>query len=284
MERILKNIPVIKVKDWAGERLEKYRGVKKAGESWEVSAHPKGISRVLMGGREKLLTELLKERGDEILEGFEEFPIMVKVLDVGRMLSVQVHPSDDDAKLLGEKDRGKAEGWLALSRGTVYLGLKDDDVDFSPSSLNKIEADIFDAFPIPPGLVHTAENIFLLEVSTPSDLTYRLYDPYGRETHAEKGRKCIRKLEVRKTRMRLEMEEFGVEMLTVEQGKGLAFTDDVFNVLVSTDSALKVVDAETEHALILGEYESCLVMPHTKYEVVGSGYFARIFPKKKKKG
>ncbi len=80
------------------------------------------------------------------------------------------------------------------------------------------------------------------------------------------------------------MEEFGVEMLTVEQGKGLAFTDDVFNVLVSTDSALKVVDAETEHALILGEYESCLVMPHTKYEVVGSGYFARIFPKKKKKG
>ena len=270
MEVVVKNVPLLKKKDWAGNRLSKYKGGEKIGESWEVSTHFSGVSEVIYNGRVIPLTEFVRKFEDVL--GFSEFPIMVKLLDVGRLLSVQVHPSDEIAKKLGEKDRGKSEGWIALSEGKVYLGIKDYSKDATIENLVVFEAEVFDTFPIHPGTVHTAENIFLLEVSTPSDLTYRIYDPYGRETHLEKARYCVREVKINKGKMKLGMEEFYAEVVEVNGEKN--FQDDRVNVIV----ALNEVFIRSKNSLKLNEYESCIILPNNEYAVEGEGFVVRIYP------
>ncbi len=269
---LLKNVPVLKRKEWAGGVLEKFKGLEKVGESWEVSAHRSGVSKVELDGKVVPLTEFLKKHGKEFLGNFKEMPIMVKLLDVGRMLSVQVHPTDEIARELGETDRGKSEGWIALSGGRVYLGLKDYSKAATPENLVPFEVEPFDSFPIYPGTVHTAESVLLLEVSTPSDLTYRIYDPYGRETHVEKALKCIKKVTVKKDKFRLKMDEFCAEIVSAEEER--TFESDVFNVVVSIGQ----IRVESKKSLELKQYESCLVFPNTEYRISGSGYAAIIYP------
>jgi mannose-6-phosphate isomerase len=40
---------------------------------------------------------------------FKRFPLLLKFLDVQKMLSVQVHPSDDDTSLIPKGETGKTE-------------------------------------------------------------------------------------------------------------------------------------------------------------------------------
>ena len=270
MEVVVKNVPILKKKEWAGNRLGKFKGVEGVGESWEVSTHFSGISSVIYNGKVVLLSEFVR-KFEEVL-GFNEFPIMVKFLDVGRMLSVQVHPSDEMAKELGEKDRGKSEGWIALSSGKVYLGMRDYSKEATVDNLVVFEAEPFDTFPIYPGTVHTAEDVLLLEVSTPSDLTYRIYDPYGRETHAEKAKKCVREVRVSRGRMKLEMDEFCAEV--IELGGERSFVDGRVNVLAS----LSDVVIKSKNSVSLRRYESCIVLPNNEYVVEGEGFVVRIYP------
>jgi len=271
---ILKNVPVLKRKRWAGNTLEKFKGVKGVGESWEVSTHPAGVSYVRIDNRIVPLTYVL-EKYEEIFK-FKECPIMVKILDVGKMLSVQVHPSDNLAKELGERDRGKTEGWIALSSGKVYIGLKDysniEHLTADLSNLMSINAEPFDAFPLPPGTIHSAESIILLEISTPSDITYRIYDPYGRETHIEKAKMCVRKIRVKKSKAILEMDEFCAKILFLKEEE--SFMDDKINIIVSMGE----VEVKSKNHVKLNKFESCLVIPGCDYIISGRGVVARIWP------
>ena len=59
---------------------------------------------------------------------FRRFPLLLKFLDVDKMLSVQVHPPDGKAGLIPEGETGKTEALVILeagpeSRGS-YAGLK----------------------------------------------------------------------------------------------------------------------------------------------------------------
>ena len=42
---------------------------------------------------------------------FHRFPLLLKFLDVHKMLSVQVHPADDRKDLLPPGEAGKTEAW-----------------------------------------------------------------------------------------------------------------------------------------------------------------------------
>ncbi|HIQ49940.1 MAG TPA: hypothetical protein EYH56_01965 [Nanoarchaeota archaeon] len=271
MEVVIKNIPLLKKKEWAGKILEKFKGEKNIGESWEVSTHFSGVSNVLYKERKIPLNEFVKKF--ENVFGFSEFPIMVKFLDVGKILSVQVHPSDEIAKELGENDKGKSEGWISLSEGKVYLGAKDYSKEITLENLKVFEAKPFDTFPIPAGMVHTAENILLLEVSTPSNLTYRIYDPYGREVHIDKAKKCIKPIESKKDSMKLEMQQFYAEVIEINEEKN--FMDEKVNVLVALDE----IEVESKNSVKLKKYESCIILPGNEYIVKGKGFVVRIYPK-----
>ncbi|MBD2842841.1 class I mannose-6-phosphate isomerase [Erythrobacter rubeus] len=116
--------------------------------------------------------------------------LLVKYLFTSEKLSVQVHPSDEQA--LAEEE-GKEECWLvldadpgaslaigfkqAVSRDAVRRAAQDGSIE---DLLAWHEAKPGDVFYLPAGTVHAiGPGLSLVEVQQNSDTTFRLYD-YGR--------------------------------------------------------------------------------------------------------
>ncbi|MFA5150407.1 MAG: type I phosphomannose isomerase catalytic subunit [Candidatus Omnitrophota bacterium] len=205
---------------WGGYHLYAMKGLlydketPVAAESWEVSGHRKYPSRILMpDGRIFTLRDLLKDRqlaglilGDAVVEHFgQDFPILVKFIDVHQHMSVHLHPSHKVAKALGENEPGKEEVFIVLdlhedAESALYLGLKDNISrrDFEAAIkreenildlLHKIHLSAGEIFRIPSGVLHcwTGGSI-AIEIAESSDLTYRMYDFLRqRQMHIKKG-------------------------------------------------------------------------------------------------
>ena len=287
-------------KPWGGEWIAMLKGFRQSGigESWEFSAHPSNPSDVLIGGKAVSMIELFAKAKREILgelaDKYAEFPILVKLLDVNGRISVQVHPSDKVAASLGESEAGKDEAWLLLGNGTIYVGFK-DDVEFEELEkivsnekekvlelLNKFNASQYDTFLIPAGTVHCAENARLLEVSTNSNITYRICDFSGRGEQLDKARKALNTkktsdYEIRGKRGKIEMDRFVAEL--VEVSGVVEFEITTFNILVAV-GGYAILRSEKEVADLHKGY-SCLIPAATKkYTIEGDrAKVVRIYPK-----
>lgn len=204
--------PIIKERVWGGDSLVKlfnkdYGAGKAVGESWELSSVKDDISVVTNGFLSgNSITEILETymgeiSGDKIYEKFSnEFPILVKLLDINDKLSIQVHPHDKEA-IERHGSYGKAEGWFVMEshpESVVYLGFKRDVTrdEFLEalkeqrleSLLNVIHPEKGDFIYIPPGTLHAAYGgIVVTEIQQVSDITYRVYD-WGRENNKESAR------------------------------------------------------------------------------------------------
>lgn len=149
-----------------------------------------------------------KRIGEVWFEPPPELPeILVKYIFTSEKLSVQVHPSDAQAKALGETDRGKEECWLVIDAepgATLGVGFKQPiDADtMRTAALDGSIEDLLmwhpvqagDFFYIPAGTVHAiGAGVSLIEIQQNSDITYRLFD-YGRprELHLDKGLQVAR--------------------------------------------------------------------------------------------
>ena len=120
---------------WGGNKLfEKYgktASFTDIAEAWELSGYS-GKESIADGGLYdgKTLTEIISTEGKKILgtagENFEKFPILIKFIDAVAPLSIQVHPSDENAKMLNA-DGGKTEMWIvceAEKDAFIYFGAK----------------------------------------------------------------------------------------------------------------------------------------------------------------
>ena len=125
--------PVYKDYLWGGDRIVRRfeRGMPEGiyAESWEVSAHPDGMSVVSEGAlKGRSLAELAESFGAKLLGsrvGSGPFPLLFKILDSADRLSVQVHPNDDTAERYG--GQAKTEMWYLLDAdedAAVFAGLK----------------------------------------------------------------------------------------------------------------------------------------------------------------
>ena len=128
--------------------------------------------------------------GEGVTERFNEFPILIKFLDIHDKLSVQVHPSDEYA-LKKEQSFGKAEAWYVMEASPdaeLILGVKDGitkeklqmkikNNDFD-NLFNIVKVKKGDFINIEPGTVHASLNgsILIYEIQQNSDTTYRIYD------------------------------------------------------------------------------------------------------------
>jgi mannose-6-phosphate isomerase len=105
------------------------------------------------------------------------------------VLSVQVHPSDDQTQYIPNGDTGKTEAWVVLESGEkalIYSGLKKgtDEADLRKALNEHKVADYLHSFAPKPGdgvfihsgTVHTLADVVVFEVQENSDTTYRLYD------------------------------------------------------------------------------------------------------------
>jgi mannose-6-phosphate isomerase len=121
--------------------------------------------------------------------GGSPLPLLVKWLFTSEKLSVQVHPSDDEAHARGLPS-GKEECWYivhAQPGAVIGLGTKYalDAAQLRAASLDGSIEQLLDWKPvqagdyfyIPAGTVHAiGAGIILVEVQQYADVTYRLYD------------------------------------------------------------------------------------------------------------
>lgn len=128
--------------------------------------------------------------------------LLVKFIFSNESLSVQVHPTDEQAKRLGHGAFGKDECWLVTdaaedARVAIGLNQKLSIDELRAASLDGRIEDYLQWHPakrgsffyIPAGTIHAiGGGIELIEVQKNSDLTYRLYD-YGRarDLHLEEA-------------------------------------------------------------------------------------------------
>jgi len=277
-------------KNYGGEWISLLKGFRKKGiaESWEFSAHPSNPSQVLVKKGAVKLSELFIEAKKEILgelaDKYANFPLLMKLIDVNGRLELHVHPSARVAENFGESEREKWKAWIML-KGTAYIGFSENltTENFEEilsnekqvfEKLNKFQSGAYDTFVIPPGVLHSAEDARIIEISTNSELTYKLGD--------EKAKKAVRlerteELEVRGKKGKVETGFFTAEV--VEIAGRTDFTVNTFNLLFCLEG-YAVLRSEKGIADIQKGY-SCLVPASTGSYAVQSerAKILRVIPK-----
>lgn len=196
--------PVFKDYVWGGRNLaDKLGRALPAGivaESWDVAAHPNGSSIVNQGPlRGKTLAAVMELWGADLVGSNSEqalelgkFPLLIKILDANRWLSVQVHP-DDTYGLAHEGEFGKTEMWVVLAAepgAEIVYGFtpgvtreqyaQEIKEERAADSLHRLPVKKGDVIFVPAGAVHAlGPGIMVAEIQQNSDTTYRIYD-WGR--------------------------------------------------------------------------------------------------------
>ncbi len=214
---IIKLSPAFKDYIWGGTRLRDEYGkqcdLERVAESWELSCHKDGESRVCSGEDNGLtLSEYIKKHGKTVLgtdcEGFEEFPVLIKLIDAKNNLSVQVHPDNEYAQCV-EGEYGKTEMWYVVDcdEGASLIYGFDHEISkeefagrIEDNTLlevtNSVPVKKGDVFFIEAGTLHAiGKGILIAEIQQNSNTTYRVYD-YGRvgadgkprQLHVEKAK------------------------------------------------------------------------------------------------
>jgi mannose-6-phosphate isomerase len=191
--------PIFQYRLWGGRRLE---GLVSAplpedpiGEAWLLSDrddYPTCVAEGPLKGQ--TLSALLAQSPVELLGkpagAYDRFPLLLKFLDACDMLSVQVHPSDDQKELLPEGELGKTEAWVVLDAepgSSIYAGMK---TGVTPETLSASIADgtvadhlssfspkAGDGLFLQAGTVHAlGKGVVVFEVQENSDVTFRLFD------------------------------------------------------------------------------------------------------------
>ncbi len=218
----LKFRPILVPKPWGGRKIARYCSAAAAfqrenpntalGESWVVSDLPDASVIVTNGPLAgATLHEVIARYGSGILgtlslDDHGAFPLLVKYLDAAENLSVQVHP--DSAYCRAHPSaRLKSEAWYILEAdpgAVIYKGIKPgvspaqfrDDIGSGRvvSDLVALPVKAGECHYLPSGTCHAlGAGVMVLEVQTPSDTTFRVYD-WGRTDrtlHIEEALQCI---------------------------------------------------------------------------------------------
>jgi mannose-6-phosphate isomerase len=244
--------PVFRQYLWGGRNLETLFGRRLppgiVAESWEISGHPSSTTRVLAGlwkGRtlpevlDALGADLVGTRSAAMLEK-RTFPLLVKLLDANKDLSVQVHPDDANARLHENGELGKAEMWYVLHAGPgteLIYGLargatkeslcRAIERDALAAWLHRIPIEAGDCYFISPGTVHALlAGAVVAEIQQNSDITYRIHDwgrvgadGVGRPLHIDRALSAIDwdRVELQKSKPAIIFEGGGVRRSLLAQ-------------------------------------------------------------------
>lgn len=204
--------PVFKMYIWGGRGLEALGRKLPPGnvaESWEIAAHEDGTAVVANGYfAGQPLTAVHQALGLDLIgcnnawaQERNKFPLLIKLLDANRPLSVQVHPDDEYALAHEGNELGKTEMWVVLRAdpdAAIILGLKpgatpdkfrhailDGDLE---AYLHRIPVKVGDVVCVPAGSLHAIlGGLLIAEIQQNSNTTYRVYD-WNRVDGDGKGR------------------------------------------------------------------------------------------------
>lgn len=187
---------------WGGTTLRDQFGKGAPGdvciaESWELTLRPDGANPIENGPCAGMtLADYLTHFPDALGgEPGRRFPLLVKLIDAARPLSIQVHP-DDAYAARQTQDGGKTEMWYivdAAPGARLVLGMREgvSEADFAaaltagdPSPcLRSVEVRAGECYFVPAGYLHAIGmpgagegGILVAEIQQNSDLTYRVWD------------------------------------------------------------------------------------------------------------
>ncbi|MCA9559177.1 MAG: class I mannose-6-phosphate isomerase [Myxococcales bacterium] len=160
---------------WGGTRLRaRFKGgaplaadkaaYRVVGESWEVSVEPDFPS--VDAEDERTLAAHIADDPRGWLGDADGFDLLVKLLDADDALSVQIHPSDDDAAL-AEDEGGKPESWYVLAAepgAGLYLGFEEGVDEAAVRATLEAQGDLsalLHFVPVAPG------DVFVIDAGTP---------------------------------------------------------------------------------------------------------------------
>ncbi len=196
--------PIYKNIMWGGNLMSKTlnRNLPKSeipvGESWEIVDRKDDNSIIKNGDlKGETIKFLLENYGKEVIgpsyiQG-QVFPLLIKIIDAGKRLSLQVHPDEKICQKLGSEAEPKTEMWYIINakkNANIISGLKEgtDKKDFikkmSTPDVEKFlqiyKGEPRDSYFIESGRIHAigAGNL-LLEIQQNSNTTYRVSD-WGR--------------------------------------------------------------------------------------------------------
>ena len=284
-------------KVWGGREFETKLNMtlpenKNIGESWEISAHPNGMSIVENGPLAgKTLQEVYDEYkgklvGEKVYNEYgKRFPLLIKYLDVNDRLSIQVHP-DDEVANRKHNELGKSESWYIMEASddaVLIMGMKlgiTKEVFFEEISVKK--GDLVD---ITPGMVHASltGSVLFAEIQENSDVTYRIYDfdrienGKKRELHIDDAAEVIdfgKKADIRKTQFEnsetrkniIKKKYYSIDKVKVE-GKFEDINEESMIIYSILEGKGNIESSDS--ALDIQKGESVLVPPHMKISLKG---------------
>ena len=196
----LKFLPLYKNVLWGGNKLKSYGfdydPLPNCGELWALSS-VEGRESVIANGflAENTLNEAIEVYmgdlvGDKIFDQYgTDFPLLFKVIDAAKDLSIQVHPDDELAQRRG-LPCGKTEMWYVMEADPGAKLISGFRHDTDPEEyraalaaghleelLHSEEPKAGDVYFIPAGRVHAlGKDLMVAEIQQTSDCTYRIYD------------------------------------------------------------------------------------------------------------
>ncbi len=193
--------PIYQQRPWGGRMMQSLLGRElpadgaRYGESWEICDRENEQSYTrLANGQRMSLHELWTSRREEVFgpalldHPSTRFPLLLKILDASEVLSIQVHPPQSVAELLGSES--KTEMWYVAAAkpgaklyAGLCLGVQRDDFEQAihegtvAECVQELSPRVGDTLFIPSGLIHAiGAGLLIYELQENSDTTYRVFD------------------------------------------------------------------------------------------------------------
>lgn len=188
---------------WGGTLLTEHLGrqlpktEEPIGESWELADREEAVSIIANGPLAGTTLRTLLETHAQAVVGERwhgpRFPLLVKFINAGKRLSLQVHPDAAAAAQLGHGAEPKTEMWYVVAakpgakimagmkptctRQKFIVSLHSAGIEDCMQTFNAVPGD---AYFINAGCLHSiGSGTLLLEIQQNSDTTYRISD-WGR--------------------------------------------------------------------------------------------------------
>jgi len=275
---------------WGGDALVTRYGkrgerTQTLGESWECWDENRVANGALAG---KTLAELRAALHGALtgpIDPSRTFPVLTKIIDARKPLSVQVHPGDAYAQRVEHQPNGKTECWyiLACEAGAeLVLGWTRDTTrpeyerrvadGTLGEILRRVPVAPGEAYYLPAGTLHAiGAGIQLFETQQASDLTYRIFDwnrvgddGKPRELHVDKAgdvldyratfpgaaRQLSYSADGLDRTLLVADADFLVEHITVTRNEAYVDTDGLPLTITTMDAHLRVDTDEKASALL----------------------------------
>lgn len=219
---------------------------------------------------------------------YKPFPVLLKIINAKRDLSIQVHPTKEYCKKV-EHVREKNECWYVLNAekdACIYCGLNKEitkeeldsiiGTDKIEKYLNKIVVEKGNFVYMPAGVIHAiGAGVEVLEVQQNSNITYRIYDyNRGRTLHIDKAKDVIdieQNLKIKKENdLRIfTCEDFSVEKICVNESKQWFTENSSEAIFILSGEGIIKENNDLSSAQRVGEGETFYIRENTAYTLQG---------------